>query len=81
MKDIIITSKRIKRELYILLGCFIVATLINIVSIAIFHTSWIEILTQAGYVSAIAIVLYIIIFIIRLTVYFTFKTFGEKTSV
>jgi hypothetical protein len=33
MKDIIITSRRLKKEIYILSTCFIIAFLINIFSI------------------------------------------------
>lgn len=66
MKDIIITSKRIKKELYILLSCFAIAFILNIVSIVIYKTSWVEVFTQIGYVIVITIVLYLILALVRL---------------
>ncbi len=69
MKDIIITAEKVKRELYILLGCFIVAVLINIGAIVYFDTSWIEVLTQLGYVVIIAAFLYVLVLIVRCVVF------------
>lgn len=66
MQDIIITSKRIKKETYILSACFAIAFLINIVSIIAFKTPWYEVFTQIGYVIVIAIVLYLIVVFLRL---------------
>ena len=69
MKDIIITSKRIKKELYILLGCFIVAFAVNLIAIIIYKTSWVEILSQIGYVLVITLFLYVLLAALR----FAFK--------
>lgn len=68
MTDIIITSKRIKRELYILLGCFIASVLINVGAIVYYNTFWRELITQIGYEVVIAVSLYLIILIFRLVV-------------
>jgi hypothetical protein len=66
MQDINITSKRIKKETYILFACFSIAFLINIVSIIAFKTPLYEIITQIGYVIVITLVLYLIVAFFRL---------------
>lgn len=66
MKDLIITSRRLKKEIYILSTCFIIAFLINIFSIIAFKTPWYEIFTQIGYVIVITFVLYLIMACLRL---------------
>lgn len=65
MKDIIITSKRLKKEIYILSTCFIIAFLINIFSIIAFKTPWYEIFTQIGYVLVITLISYLLVAIVR----------------
>jgi hypothetical protein len=69
MQDIVISSKRIKKEVSILLACFITAFIINIVSIAIYNTSWSEIFTQIGYVIIITLALYLVTTFIRLIIH------------
>ena len=69
MKDIVISSKRMKKEVAILLACFIIAFVINIASIVIYKTSWLEIFTQIGYVIIITLTLYLVIAFIRLIIY------------
>lgn len=78
MKDLVISSKTIKRELFVLLSCFIVAFLINIASIIIYKTSWVEIFTQLGYVVVIAIVLYLLSGAVRLLIYLIKRAFRKK---
>jgi Ca2+/Na+ antiporter len=73
MRDITITSKRIKRELIVLLGCLLTAIIINIAAIINYQTSWWEILTQLGYEIVIAFVLYLILLIIRAIKFFVLK--------
>ena len=69
MKDIVITQTRIKKEFLILIGCFIVAFITNVVSIVVYRTSWVEIFTQIGYVIVIALVLYFLLLLIRILLY------------
>ena len=69
MKNIIITPKRIKTELFILLALLIIAELINVYAIVKFQTSWQELYSQMGYVVTIAILLYVFLLIIRGLVY------------
>ena len=65
MKDITITSKRLKKESTIVIVCFIIAFIINVVSIFIYKTSWFELFTQIGYVTIISIGLYLLFVPIR----------------
>ena len=69
MKDIVISSKRMKKEVAILLACFIIAFVINIASIVIYKTSWLEIFTQIGYVIIITLILYLGVTFLRLIIY------------
>ncbi|MDD4588956.1 MAG: hypothetical protein PHG06_00820 [Parabacteroides sp.] len=47
MKDILISSKRQKTELYIFAGCIIAAFIMNVISIIVYKTEWSELWTQA----------------------------------
>lgn len=78
MKDIVIPAKKVKREVYILLGCFIFAFLLNIACIIIYKTRWIEIFTQIGYVIVIAVVLYLLIALIRFVAFLVGKLFKKQ---
>jgi uncharacterized membrane protein YhaH (DUF805 family) len=66
MKDLIITSSRLKKEIYVVSACFITAFVTNIVAIIIFKTPWYETFTQIGYVIVITAVLYLIVTFFRL---------------
>lgn len=66
MKDLIITSSRLKKEIYVVSACFITAFVTNIVAIIIFKTPWYETFTQIGYVIVITVVLYLIVTFFRL---------------
>ena len=66
MKDTVITAATKRRELYVWLACFVVANIINVVTIIKFQTSWLEIFTQIGYVVITSLVLYVLVLIVRL---------------
>ena len=68
MKDYTLTAKRQKKELNILLCCFIVAFLLNIVAIIIYKTPWVEVVTQMGYVVVVGVALYGLLLLFRLIV-------------
>lgn len=61
MKDTIISAKTKRRELLILLACFIVANITNIMAIIRFSAPWYEVFTQIGYVCVTTIVLYLLL--------------------
>ena len=54
MKDIIITSKKLKQERNIFLLSFLLAFIINVIAIIIYSRPWIEIISQIGYVIAVS---------------------------
>jgi len=65
MKNIIITPNQLKREFLIWLLCLIAAIGLNIYSIIYYNTSWSELYTHIGYVFAISIVVYLILWVFR----------------
>lgn len=58
MKDIIITSKKLKQERNIFLLSFLLAFIINVIAIIIYSRPWIEIISQIGYVIVISFFIY-----------------------
>ena len=48
MKDIVITSKKIKRERNIYILCFVLAFIINIIAIIVYARPWVEMFSQIG---------------------------------
>lgn len=74
MKDLVITSNRLKKEIYVLSTCFIMAFLINIFSIVTFKTPWYEMFTQLGYVVVITFILYLLVAMARAVVFLVKKT-------
>jgi len=75
MKDIIITSKRIKSEIRIFAVCFIIAFIINIVAIIIYKTHWVEVFSQIGFVTVIAFSLYMLLLFLRIIFYLIRRLF------
>ena len=65
MKDIIITSKKLKQERNIFLLSFLLAFIINVIAIIIYSRPWIEIISQIGYVIVISFFIYLILWIPR----------------
>ena len=65
MKDIIITSQKLKRERNIYLLSFILAFIVNVISIIVYSRPWIEVISQIGYVIVISIFIYFILWIPR----------------
>ena len=69
MKNIVIKAKWLKREAIIILICYLVANLLNVIAIAIYGTAWDEILAMQIIVLFITEWLYIASIIIRLLIY------------
>ncbi len=76
MKDSIITAQAKKRELWILLACFVVANITNWVAIIRFSAPWYEVFTQIGYVVVTTLVIYALMAILRIA----FKVYKLITS-
>lgn len=68
MKDIVISSKALKRELFVALGCFIAAFCMNIYAILHFTRPATELISQIGYVIVCAFIIYVILWLVRLIV-------------
>lgn len=66
MKDTVITAQTKKRELWILLACFVVANITNWVAIIRFSAPWYEVFTQIGYVVVTTLVIYALIAVLRI---------------
>lgn len=66
MKDVVIKWKWIKREIILILLCYIVSNLINLVSISVYNTSWNEVYTSQAYVFYLTEWLYAISILVRL---------------
>ena len=66
MKDTIITAQAKKRELWILLACFVVANVTNWVAIIRFSAPWYEVFTQIGYIVVTTLVIYALIAVLRI---------------
>lgn len=77
MKEIVLTTERQKRELFILLGCFIGAIGLNILGIIMYHTAWKELYTQWFAVGLLTFVIYFIILFFRL-LYFAVRPLFRK---
>ncbi|WP_010665216.1 hypothetical protein [Marinilabilia salmonicolor] len=65
MKNIIITPRKLKREIFIWLLCLVAAIGLNVYSIIYYNTSWSELYTHLGYVVVISIVIYLILWVFR----------------
>ena len=80
MKDLVISGRKVKRELLIALGCFICAVLINIICIIVYHSQWHEIFTQIGFTIFVAIALYVLLLLIRLIILACRKIFSKRNK-
>ncbi len=80
MKDTLITAKRKKQELIVLLICFILANLANLYSIIVYHTQFSELITSLLYVIAFAVALYIFWSLLRLFLYGLRLLFLKKSG-
>ena len=80
MKDSVISAKAKKRELIIFIAAFVVAFILNIISISSYNTEWSEILSSLHYVLLLAIVLYVIQGIIRLIIWGIVRLVSGKRS-
>ena len=68
MKDILITGKAVRRELFILLGCFVAAFCINAGAIIGYGRPAQELFTMIGYVLFITLLVYLLLWIVRLLI-------------
>ena len=72
MKDIVIKWKWVKRELVLIVACYMLANLANIASIIFYKTSWNEVFSSQEFVLYMAEWFYVISVVVRL-IYFGIK--------
>lgn len=80
MKDIVIKGTSIKRELWVLLGCFIAAYGLNIYSILHWHRPATELFMTIGYVIVFTVGIYVALWIVRLVVLLIKSIFFKKKN-
>ncbi len=68
MKDTVITAKVKRREISLAAGCFLAAFLVNVYAIIRFGTPWTEMFTQIGYVIVLSVIIYAVVWVIRLCI-------------
>ena len=78
MKDIVITAKTLRRELYVFLGCFIAACLTNVGAIIAYDRPWIELISQIGFVFFITGGIYVLLAVVRIIICLIIKTIKTK---
>jgi hypothetical protein len=66
MRDFIIKAKQQKIEVIVLSLCFLVAFILNVTAIIMYHTQWRELYTQWYVIILIALFLYLLTWIARL---------------
>jgi TRAP-type C4-dicarboxylate transport system permease small subunit len=65
MKDIVISGRRILREVLIYAGCFVAALAVNVYSIVQFKTEWKELFTTLHITLAVALVFFGVLAVLR----------------
>ena len=78
MKPIVIDSKFVRRELWILLGCFVAAVIFDLVGILLYKRPAIELVTTIGYEVVIALGLYAFLALVRILVFLVSQLFKKK---
>ena len=69
MKDVLLSGKMIRRELFVALACFIIAYGLNIYAILKYSRPAVELVSTIGYVIVTAVVLYFVLVLVRLLVW------------
>lgn len=69
MKDIVISSRHVKRELWVFLGCVVAMELVNVYAIVDYGGKWSELLMSLGFVVVAAVIVYLLLALVRLIVY------------
>lgn len=78
MKDIVIKGKFIRRELFVLLACFVVAFIMNVVAVFVYDRPLVEIVSQIGYVVVITACIYALLAVLRGIVALLARVFIRK---
>jgi len=68
MKDIVITGKKIRTELFIALGCLAFAECLNVFAIIKYSRPAVELVSMIGFVVVAAVLTYLLLLIVRLII-------------
>lgn len=79
MRDILLTVKRQRTELLIFTVCFLIAFLLNVISIITFGTEWKELYTQLLWVVCLALLFYGVWLFLRM-LYWGIKKITHKEA-
>ena len=77
MKDIVISEKHVRRELCLILVCFVLAFLVNVGAIIAFDRPWSELYSQIGYVLFITAGIYVLLAVVRIIVAVLYRMFRK----
>ena len=75
MKDLVISGKRIKTEIWVFVACVVAMELLNIYSIIRYRGEWTEVIMSIGYVVTASVIIYLLIGVLRLIVAGIMKIF------
>ena len=78
MKDIVISARRIRRELLIFAVCILAAFAVNAGSILWFKTEWKELFTTLHITLAVAVIIFVLLALVRLLVAGFIRIFRRK---
>lgn len=78
MKDIIIPGRRLKNELLVLIGCFAAAFCTNIFAVIKYSRPFTELFTMIGFVVALTLVIYFLLWVVRIVVALVRLPFRKK---
>lgn len=68
MKDIVITGKKVRTELFIALGCLIFAECLNVFAVIKYSRPAVELISMIGFVVVAAVITYLLLLLVRLLV-------------
>ena len=66
MKDIVISGKTLKRELWVLLGCLVAAFGVNVFAVLHYSRPAVELVSQVGFTVCTALILYLLCWLVRI---------------
>ena len=66
MKDIVISGKALRRELFVFLGCLAASWLLNVYAVIHYSRPAIELVSTIGYVVVLALIVYLVLWLPRL---------------
>jgi hypothetical protein len=80
MKDLVISGRRIARELWIYAYCMLAALCVNVYAIAVFDTRWKELFTTLNITLAVAFVFYAAMALLRIIAFLGMRIFRRKAA-